>query len=467
MKSAHRCLILLVLLCSFELLLKLPAAPQPRPLPAADSTVVLISVDGLASYYLDDPKASLPTIRRLISQGASAGRMNCSLPTVTWPNHTTLVTGVQPGKHGVIGNSYWDRDKNASVPLIPDPLFNKEEIVKSPTIYDLAKESGYRTAAIVWPASRGAKTLDWTVPDCFSNSLWQAYGTPSLLAEFKRSGIPYEKQEEWCRTGKGEDRDKMYVQMLNHVIRTHKPHVALLHLVEVDHVEHAKGPQSPEAYAAVKFADDRVKEVWDELEKTFPGKATLIVSSDHGFIPYQQQVQPNVLFRKLGLLKTDATKIVSAQVRAVSQGGACFIYVLDAGRRTQLIESAVPALRQLGGVESVFEEKDYPKFGLLSPAKDARMPDFILSARKGYTFSDTAVGDLVITPKTDTVKGSHGYDPNHPMLGGTFVIWGAGVKKGAWLAEMSNTDVAPTMAHLLGLQMKSADGKVVRQLLTK
>src|SRR5215213_3934105 len=74
-----------------------------------DRHVILISVDGLAHYYFDDPKAPMPTIRKLAADGARAKRMKTSMPTNTWPNHTTLVTGVQPGKHGVIGNDYFDR----------------------------------------------------------------------------------------------------------------------------------------------------------------------------------------------------------------------------------------------------------------------------------------------------------------------------------------------------------------------
>src|SRR5215213_5075409 len=74
-----------------------------------DRHVVLISVDGLAHYYFEDPKAPMPFIRQLAANGARAKRMKTSMPTNTWPNHTTLVTGVHPGKHGVIGNDYFDR----------------------------------------------------------------------------------------------------------------------------------------------------------------------------------------------------------------------------------------------------------------------------------------------------------------------------------------------------------------------
>jgi len=435
--------------------------------PVADRIVVLISVDGLAHYYFDDPKAEMPTIRQLAAEGAHADRMKCSMPTVTWPNHTTLVTGVNPSKHGVIGNSYLDRSTGKIVSLIPDPIFNKDEIVLTPTVYDVAKAAGLKTAAIIWPASRGAKTLDWTVPDVFTDELFQKYGTPSLLTEFKAAGIPYEKQGAWCKSGDGESRDHMYAQMLDFVVHTHRPNLALLHLVEVDHVEHAKGPQTPEAYAAVKFADERVREVWDELKKDYPGKATLIVASDHGFFPYQQMIQPNVLLRKEGLLTAEGTKITGGKVRSVGQGGATFIYVLDQANRDALIASLAEKFQSVEGVQLVITPKDYAKYGMVDPQKNPKMADLVLSAKKGYSFSDSLAGDLVVTPKTDDVKGTHGYDSNEDGLHGTFVAWGAGIKPGAKLGTINNTDVAPTIADLLGLKMPETDGQVLESILKK
>src|SRR5215472_7285992 len=157
-----------------------------RPSAAAEATdriVVMISVDGLAGFYLDDPKAEMPTIRRLAAAGASSGRMKASTPTVTWPNHTTLVTGVTPARHGVVGNNYFDRAAGRKVTLLSDPVFDKDEIVKAPTIYDLAKAAGMKTSAIRWPATRNAKTLDWTIPDVLNTNLLRKFTTPVLLSE--------------------------------------------------------------------------------------------------------------------------------------------------------------------------------------------------------------------------------------------------------------------------------------------
>src|SRR4051812_15745907 len=100
-----------------------PAAPKPGRI------VVMVSVDGLAGYYIDDPKAEMPNIRALAAEGARAASMKAVVPTVTWPNHASLVTGVQPAKHGVIGNNYFDRATSKPVQLISDPVLDKDQII--------------------------------------------------------------------------------------------------------------------------------------------------------------------------------------------------------------------------------------------------------------------------------------------------------------------------------------------------
>src|SRR5207244_2369652 len=110
---------------------------------------------------------------------------------------------VQPVKHGVLANSYLDRATGKVVLLLPDPLFDKDEIVKAPTIYDLAHAAGLKTAGIIWPASRNAKSLDWTVPDCGTKQLWDTYGTTSWMEELRKEGIWVDQQEPWVKGGGG------------------------------------------------------------------------------------------------------------------------------------------------------------------------------------------------------------------------------------------------------------------------
>jgi predicted AlkP superfamily pyrophosphatase or phosphodiesterase len=119
------------------------------------------------------------------------------------------------------------------------------------------------------------------------------------------------------------------------------------------------------------------------------------------------------------------------------------------------------------GVSLVITPKDFAKYGMADPQQNPQMADMVLSAKSGYSFSDSLTGNMIVTPKTDEVKGTHGYDPNEAGLHGTFVAWGAGVQPAKTLGTINNTDVAPTLAVLLGLKMQDTDGKVLVDALKK
>jgi predicted AlkP superfamily pyrophosphatase or phosphodiesterase len=433
---------------------------------ASDRIVVMISVDGLAAYYIDDPKADMPNIRALADAGARAASMKASTPTVTWPNHTTLVTGDNPARHGVVGNNYFDRTTLKPVVLISDPNFDKDQIVKVPTIYDLAKANGLRTAGIRWPATRNAKSLDWTFPDVASNDLLHQTTTPALLAETQQAGIWEDGKPQ-----NGSDKveivsDDMCTAVFDYVLHNHRPQFALLHLIEVDHTEHMAGPKSPQAYAAVKAADAQVGEVWQELQKDFPGKATLVIVSDHGFSPTLHMLTPNIVLRDAGLVEVKGIRVVAGSVRIVTQGGAAFVYVLDEANRSSIIEQVTKAFTGLEGIEKVISSDQFKDYGVADPSVDPHAPDMILFAKEGYAFGDTAGGALPPTAKPER-KGSHGHDADLPDLHATFVAWGVGIKSGARLGEIQNIDVAPTLAKLLNISMPDTDGKPLTEALSE
>lgn len=449
-----------------------PPPPAPRPadplaLPREEIRhVVLISIDGLRADTLEDPLAHLPTIRRLAREGAAAAGLKCSFPSVTWTCHTTLATGVHPARHGVIANHYFDRSTSKVVDLIPDPLFDKDELVKAPTIYDLAHQADLQTAAVIWPASRNARTLHWTVPDVKMQELFLRYGTPKWLQELRDEGIPVDMQEVWCgRPGGGVPRDWMYARMAVQLIRKHRPNLLLLHLVEPDHAQHASGPRSPDAYWAASYADDRVRDVVEAIEtEGLRHRTAVFVVSDHGFVAYTRTLHPNVHLRKAGLLTLEAGKPSPRQAYALAQGGACFVYVLDRDRRAPLLSNLKSFFHTQEGIQAIFEEREFPRLGLPTPDQDPRMPDLILAAKEGFTFSDAATGDTLIT-SSPTPKGSHGHLPDEPALHGVLVAWGAGIRPGARLPVVHAVDVAPTAARLLGLRIENADGRVLEEML--
>jgi predicted AlkP superfamily pyrophosphatase or phosphodiesterase len=106
------------------------------------------------------------------------------------------------------------------------------------------------------------------------------------------------------------------------ILHDQHPNLALLHIIEVDHVQHMKGPRTPDAYEAIKNADERVGEVWAELKRDFPNRATLFVVSDHGFSPIKRMLLPNVLLRQAGLIASGT----NGPIHIVGQGGAALVY---------------------------------------------------------------------------------------------------------------------------------------------
>ncbi len=456
------------LLPALALLAAACAAPEAGPAPGRKAQhVILISVDGLAASYLDDPHTPLPTLRRLAAQGARAKGMLCSFPTVTWPNHTTLVTGVSPRRHGLIGNSYFDRAAGRKIDFLPDPLFDKEEIVKAPTVYDVAHAAGLKTAGVIWPATRNARTLTWGVPDCGTRELWEKYATPGWLDELRREGIPVDMQEPWCKGGGGPQRDWMYARIAAHLLRRHAPNLLLLHLVETDHIQHARGPRTPDASWACSYADDRLRDVVEAVEAAgLAARTAIFVVSDHGFFEYRKTILPNVLLRREGLVRLGPGGAVeSRDAWCLPQGGAAYVYVLDPKRRAELVPRLRSLLRHVEGVQAVLEETEFHGVGLPTPAEDPRMPDLILAAREGYSFGDSAAGDSPFAE--GAVRGTHGALPEDPRLHATFVAWGAGIRRGAALEIIRNVDVAPTVARLLGLRLEGTEGRVLEEILER
>src|SRR6266545_3767429 len=128
--------------------------------PAKDAHVVVISIDGFPAFAFDDPRLPTPTLRRLAAEGAMAKRMQTVNPTVTWPNHTSIVTGVTPEKHGVLYNGMLIRQGTDKPPRI-DPWRDKAEMVRVPTVYDLAYRAGLTTAQVDWVAITNPGTITW------------------------------------------------------------------------------------------------------------------------------------------------------------------------------------------------------------------------------------------------------------------------------------------------------------------
>lgn len=412
-----------------------------------DRMVVLISLDGFPAYALDDPRLPIPTIRKLAREGASATSMLPINPTVTWPNHTALVTGVNASEHDVLFNGLLVRTPAGAQPSV-EPWRDKETLVHAPTVYDVAYRAGLTTAQVDWVAIYRAKTITWKFPE-----LPDPAGPveQSMIADGTVTADQLRKFEDSSQAWQ----DEIWTDAAIRILKQHKPNLLLFHLLTGDDTNHEYGPMSHASFTAMALLDSYVRRIVDALQEAdLLSKATVILVSDHGFRPIKHKLHPNVLLREKGLI-TGVEKRELGDAWVASTGGTAMVYVSDPARR----EDLTPKLRKLftdsEGIDRVYGPDSFAELGLPLSSVSDQGPDLVLSALPDYSFGNEAEGKYV-TGIDD--GGTHGYLNTDPKMQAIFVAWGAGIAPGVRLDKISNLDVAPTIAAILGIDMKTAKG---------
>lgn len=436
---------------------------SPAQAADADRHVVMVSIDGLAAFLLDDRKAPLPTIRRLAKAGSVAqGGMRVSNPSVTWPNHTSLITGVRPEKHGVLANGVLVRGA-IDVPVYVDAKRDQRDLVRMPTLIDAAHAAGLTTGEINWPCTRGSTSLDDSFPDVPDAIV---HMTPRLRTELIAKGLLVDETQASFAANSVAGRDLIWTEAACHLIRERKPNLLLVHLLNVDATHHALGAQSQAGYTANGYADMCLARILEALDDAgIREKTTLIVVSDHGFTLTPKALRPNVLLRQEGLLKVTGGKIQDAQVHVIPEGGIGLVYCTNPGEAAAQRERVKKLFTGQEGVAEVLLPEQFAEYGLPHPREYNPAPDAVLVAKDGFAVSATVEGETFVTTNTEarTSLGSHGFISTLEKMNALCVLSGHGIRPGEQLADVENIDIAPTIAALLGLSDYSADGKALKQ----
>jgi predicted AlkP superfamily pyrophosphatase or phosphodiesterase len=427
-------------------------------IPAKDRIVVLVTIDGFPSWIWREPTLPMPTLRKLAAEGAVAEAMTVSNPSITWINHTTLVTGVTPRKHGVLFNGLLIRQP----PLAPviEPWRDKAELVRVPTIYDLAHRAGLKTAQVDWVAILNSGTIDWEFlevpkPEGIIERELIARGA---LSAADVAGFAKGKNIAW--------RDLMWTRAATHIVREHKPNLLLFHLLTTDAVNHAAGPGSQASYTAYGYVDRLLGDLLEAVrEAGLKEKATILVTTDHGFKKVAKVMFPNVALRNAGLVQIDKEKVSRCDAYAMAQGGMAFLYINDSARRASLLPELRELFSKMEGVAQVVDGNDGPSFGMPLPSENAAMGDLVLFAKSGYAFKGAFEGEELVASSSNYL-GTHGYVASDPDLDGVFIASGYGIRKGAHAGRIRNLDVAPTIAALLGIDLRGSEGEVLADFLS-
>ena len=378
--------------------------------------------------------------------------METVFPSTTWPTHVSMVTGVSPRTHGVVANHILNRRTRILEDLTGDPIYDAPDLLRAPTVYDIVHRSGLRTAAIDWPATRNATTLDFNLPFFKDQRVFETQTARAVWEELTALGFPMDRQGEWALLPKRFHKDEMVGRVAAHVVRRHEPALLLLHFLCVDSLQHLHGPRSPEAYWALEYVDGLIGRLLDSLPDPALTDTTVLVVSDHGFLPSRREIRPNVRLRKLR---------AQGLARFVMNHGAGALYRLDADAAA--LGQLAREIAAMEGVSGMWPAAEYGALGLPGPEEHHQVGDVMFEAAPGYSYGDTADGDDEHGPPK--YLGTHGQRPLYEDNAAFFLGAGAGIRRGVSLGAIRSRDVAPTLAEILGLRMDAVEGAVLGRML--
>ena len=448
----------------------LPLLPAVRPVAAAP--VLMISIDGLKPEYVteaDTRGLRIPYLRTLQRDGVYADGVTGVWPTVTYPSHTTLLTGVSPSEHGIYNNLEFDPGRRFS-----GAWYWYAALIRVPTLWRVARQAGLRTASVGWPVSVGATDVDWLIPEYWPSGGMPAAVNPSdrelmaalsrpdtLLKQLEIVAGPYMMGNDTTIAG-----DETKTRYAMEILRRQKPQFMTIHLSSLDEMEHEHGPFSAEADQDLETIDGMVARLASAALANDPATVVLVVS-DHGFITLTHSVNLNIPFVQAGLIQvtvnaeTRAPAIESWKAQPWSAGGMAAIMLNDNGDH-QTEKQVGDLLQKLAadasnGIQEVLDREAIKKRGGFPDAA------FLVLMRPGYYLPNAGTAGNMVNPIAGT-RGSHGFSPEFPEMRASFFIAGAGIAHHRDLGVIDMRQIAPTVAKILNVPMPTAKAQPLQIL---
>lgn len=423
--------------------------------PVAGNTapLLMVSIDGLRPADVIAAKQrglSIPNLRRFVSEGAYAAGVVGVLPSVTYPSHTTLLTGAAPARHGIVGNTTFD-----PTAINQGGWYWYAADIKLPTLWEAVSGSGRSTANVHWPVSVGARGINWNLPQIWrtghadDDKLLEALATPRLVAELEKKLGDYAHGIDESIEG-DENRGKFAVELIG----AKKPYFITVYLTALDHEQHVEGPGSAKAHAVLERIDAIVGRLI-AAHKAAYAEGVIAVVSDHGF---ESSTTEANLFRLLideGLIKLEGDgKIASWEAMPWNSGGS--VAIVLARREDAALKARVATL-----LERVKLDGTLPIAAIADEREIARMggnpeASFYLNLAPHAVGASFAGADAPLTGPTK-IKGMHGYFPAAPALRSTFLLMGRGIPTGRAMGEIDMRAIAPTLARIMAVPLPTAE----------
>ncbi len=383
--------------CRTALPVRLSGAP-------ATPTVILLSLDGWRWDY--HTKATLPAVQRLIDGGVRAEGLVPGFPSKTFPNHYSIVTGLYPGHHGVIGNSMVDPGIAGRFMLSDRDQVGNAAWWGGEPVWLTVSRQGRRAAALFWPGSEAA--IGGERP-----SAWAVYD------ETMANDARVDRVLEWL--------DRPLEE---------RPVLLLSYFSDVDEAGHTFGPDSPEVPAALVRVDHAIGRLLTGLDaRGLAGQVNVVLVSDHGMATVSRD-------RVIAL--SDYLDLSAVDVVDVNPNLALAPTTMTADEVYRRLARAHPHLH-------VYRKADAPVHWRFR--SHPRVPPIVGVVDEGWS--------LVRRPIPATARfslGQHGYDPKVRAMHGLFIARGPAFRRGAVVPAFENVDVYNVLARVLGVVPAPNDG---------
>jgi predicted AlkP superfamily pyrophosphatase or phosphodiesterase len=405
--------------------------------------VVLISIDGLRPDFYLDKSWPAPNLHQLLEEGTHSEGVTGVFPTLTYPSHTTIITGAPPAAHGIYYNTPFEPQG------VTGRWFTEEKLIRTETLWDKVNNAGMKTASVSWPVSVGAP-IHYNLPETFSLE------TPGdRRGPISEAATPKGLFEEAVKGATGEleandlnlryySMDENLGRLAAYLIRNHKPNFISVHLPGVDGAQHAEGREGRNVPRAVANADHAVGTIREAVEKAgIKDSTAFVIVGDHGFVDIHTSLSPNVWLAQQGMISESGDGVKWKAMFHTATGSA-FLHLKD--------KKDKKTLKQVRNILAKLPEEDRKLFRVIEKEeleKIGAAPDAVLAlaAVKGVALKRDVEGPA----RRQAKGGAHGFYPDFPEIQTGFIASGAGVGKGKKALPMSLKDIAPFIAELLGI----------------
>ncbi len=428
--------------------------------------LMLLSIDSLFFEDLELLK-SLPNFSKLISNGSIVnGGMHCAYPSLTYPAHTAIITGTYPKTNGIYQNTKLNLTKS------PANWNWYYEDLKVPSLLDVAKKAGYKTAALAWPVFGACPSADYLIAEIWPkdktvdiNILYNKSNSKNIM---QKDGI-FDRHFYKTKLMDQPLYDEFLTCCATDIIKTATPEVMIIHYVNLDNARHHYGQNGIMINRAIMELDGWIGRIIDTtIDMGIFENTNFVITGDHGHLDIKQLFNPNILLEKEGFISLDENNNIidyTAFCHSASLSTQVVMKNPNDLKEKDRLHNLLMDIKNTKeyGVEAVFDKKYCLEHFNLSGDFE-----FILEGVGSTVFGENTTGDIIILSNSENYaysKASHGHLPYkgpQPI----FVGFGPDFKENYITNERYNlVDEASTFAKILNLELKQAEGIVIEEIL--